>query len=190
MSTEVFEWKSPGRGPHYRVSIDDSSIVLERNGHALSIDLDEIARIHLQPMYALPTTHMLHVEIIDTTGKGVAFHDSGYGPPDADAHACRMAAIALLRRIVSRQSDVQIYEVTRPDKAGRFLVAGTILLVLVGLLWAFIAYVLGQPDRAQGLAIVLSICFVFGTLWSFRKAKRQPPIPADSMLAKLENLRR
>jgi hypothetical protein len=188
MSAELFEWKSAGRGPRYEVSIDDATLRVARDGQALDIQLAEIERVYVQPIYSPPVSHMLHVEIVDARGRGVAFHDSGFGPPDTDAAACVAAASALLRGLEKRPGGARIYHGQRPDKPGRFLIAGAILLGFVALTWAVLHFLFDKPDHARGLAIVLSACFVFGALWSARKARRQVEVEVRDMLGVLESL--
>lgn len=186
--TEVFEWQSSGRGPHYRITLDDSSLSIETNGQPLTINLDEIKRLYVQPYYSLPVSHMLNVEVVDSQGKGVMFHDSGFGIPDSDARACKNAASALVHSIAARQSKVKIYQGQSPDKPGRFVIAGLILLGVIALVWATLHYVFDKPDHAKGLAILLSACLIFGTFWSARKARRQPAISSEDLLEVLERL--
>jgi len=187
MPKEEFEWKSAGSGPRYKVTLDDTSIAIEKDGQALSTEFNGIARIFIQPILARPTSYMLHVDIIDAHGRGVAFHDSGYGPPDADARACRDAAAALLRRLMTGDFSAAVYQGPRPDKPARFLVAGVVLLTFVALVWAVLALVFQKPDQAQGLAIGLSLCFIFGTIWSFRRARRQTAVDPHEMLRQIED---
>jgi hypothetical protein len=188
MSADVFEWKSAGRGPRYVVSLTDTVLSIARDGRALDIQLDEIERVYVQPIYSPPVSRLLHVEIVDAQGRGIAFHDSGFGPPDREAAACVAAASALLRGLAKQQGGVRIYHGQRPDKPGRFLIAGAILLGVVALIWAVLHFLFDRPDHARGLAIVLSACFVFGTFWSARKARGQTEISVRDMLRVLQGL--
>lgn len=187
MSVEMFAWKSSGRGPQYKVSIGDTTLSIEQDQNTLAIELDQIARVYFTSVYSPPLSHMLHVEIVDAAGRGVIFQDSGFGLPDSDATACRNAARALLKRLAEQNPAARIYHGQRPDKPGRFFVAGVVLLGVVGLIWAVLHFLFDKPEHARGLAIVLSACFVFGAFWSARKAGKQPEIPVQEMLHRLRS---
>jgi hypothetical protein len=188
MSAEVFAWKSSGRGPHNKVEICDTTLSIEQDDQALAIRLDEINRVYIASFYSSPVSHMLNVEIVDAEGNSVIFQDSGFGPPDSDAIECKNAALALIYRLAKCQAAAKVYHGLRPDRPGRFLIAGVILLGFVALIWATLYFLFDKPEHAKGLAIVLSACFIFGAFWSARKARNQPEISIQDMLKRLESL--
>ena len=188
MSAEVFAWKSSGRGPYNKVTICDTTLSIEQDDQAFAIRLDEIDRIYIASFYSSPVSHMLNVEIVDAEGSGVILQDSGFGPPDSDAVECKNAVMALLHRLAKHQTAARVYHGQRPDRPGRFLVAGLVLIGFVALIWAVLHFLFDKPEHAKGLAIVLSACFTFGAFWTARKARNQAEISIGDMLKRLESL--
>ncbi|MCA1791976.1 MAG: hypothetical protein LC667_19640, partial [Thioalkalivibrio sp.] len=80
----------------------------------------------------------------------------------------------------------KVYPVMRKDKPLRYLAVALIMLAVSALVWAFDNFLLGNPERAASLGIMLGLCFLFGTLWTFRRNRKTTQTPIGEAIRQLE----
>lgn len=184
--TDTFAWKALGLGPRFRVELAEAGMTLHRNEATTFIPYAEITRVHLQEVPRSSPAAQLHVELVDAAGKGMAFHAAAGMSEHEELAQCRRAAAALLRRLLHAQPSVTVYAGMRKDRPLRYLAVALIVLVVPALVWALDRFLLGNPERAASLGIALGVCFLFGTLWTFRRIRKTTPTLIGEAIRQLE----
>lgn len=188
MEATTLEWKAAGFGPRFRIGITDSSMTITRRGRTTHIPFERIATVYVSHFGMPPAGHMVRLEIVDTQGHGFDFHASGFGMPDANFATCRRAASTLLRRLADRPSNIVFHEGVRPGQWSRLLVAYLYLVVTAGALGAAVHLFFGRPEDAVALALVLSLCFLFGIVWTGIRSHTLPEVAPDALAERVEGL--
>jgi hypothetical protein len=185
--SEAFAWKALGLGPRFRVEIAEAGMTLHRNEATTFLPYAKIARVHLLEVPGSSPAAQLDVELVDAAGKGIAFHAAAGMGSHEELAQCRRAAAALLRRLAHAKPAVKVYEGMRKDRPLRYLAVAMIVMAVPALVWAFDRFLLGNPERAASLGIVLGACFLFGTLWTLWRNRKTTSTPIGEALSKLED---
>ncbi|MHA7878901.1 MAG: hypothetical protein ACX931_03860 [Saccharospirillum sp.] len=141
--------------------------------------------MYFQVVNAAPMLEQLHVELVAESGKGVEFHAANRGGSTADLDACRGAAAAVLDQLAVVNPSVGLYLGGRPDKPLRFVVLALVLFALAGLIWLVTFVLTGDATQASSFAGFLAVCFFFGTVFTFRKAKKAQRVSPEEVFRQL-----